>query len=104
METAAQTPKVTLHPRDTYPAYDLLYQKKISLIQGELRKYVGLHTVGRGGTFRYNNADHSIEMGLRLPRKLLGDEVDHWDVNLEKEYHEEKRLRPRKPAKQLNRA
>jgi len=84
--------------------YDLLYQKKISLIQDELLKYNGLHTVGRGGTFRYNNADHSIEMGLRLARKLLGDEVDHFDVNMEKEYHEEKRLRPRKPAKQLNRA
>jgi hypothetical protein len=84
--------------------YDLLYQKKISLIQNELLKYIGLHTVGRGGTFRYNNADHSIEMGLRLARKILGDEVDHLDVNMEKEYHEEKRLGTRKPAKQLNRA
>jgi len=95
---------VVIRTRDAYPVYDLLYQKKISLIQDELLKYNGLHTVGRGGTFRYNNADHSIEMGLRLARKLLGDEVDHFDVNMEKEYHEEKRLRPRKPAKQLNRA
>jgi protoporphyrinogen oxidase len=95
---------VIIRTRDAYPVYDLLYQKKISLIQDELQKYIGLHTVGRGGTFRYNNADHSIEMGLRLARKLLGDEVDHFDVNMEKEYHEEKRLRPRKPAKQLNRA
>jgi protoporphyrinogen oxidase len=95
---------VIIRTRDAYPVYDLLYQKKISLIQDELQKYIGLHTVGRGGTFRYNNADHSIEMGLRLARKLLGDEVDHFDVNMEKEYHEEKRLRPGKPAKQLNRA
>ena len=35
----------------------------------------GFTLVGRGGTFRYNNADHSIEMGLRLARKLLGDEM-----------------------------
>lgn len=95
---------IVIRSRDTYPVYDLLYQKKISLIQDELRKYIGLHTVGRGGTFRYNNADHSIEMGLRLARKLLGDEVDHLDVNMEKEYHEEKRLRPDKLAKQLNQA
>ena len=87
---------VVIRTRDAYPVYDLLYQKKISLIQDELRKYIGLHTVGRGGTFRYNNADHSIEMGLRLARKLLGDDVDHLDVNVEKEYHEEMRVNPRK--------
>jgi hypothetical protein len=84
--------------------YDLLYQKKISLIQGKLRKYIGLHTVGRGGTFRYNNADHSIEMGLTLARKLLGDEVDHFDVNVENEYHEHRYLRPRKVAKRRSQA
>src|SRR5262249_46349899 len=67
---------IVILTRDAYPVYDLLYQKKISSIQDELRNYIGLHTVGRGGTFRYSNADHSIEMGLRLARKLLGDEVD----------------------------
>src|SRR5262249_35796855 len=56
---------MVIRARDAYPVYDLLYQKKISLIQAGLQKYVGLHTIGRGGTFRYNNADHSIEMGLR---------------------------------------
>ena len=93
-----------IRTRDAYPVYDLLYQKKISLIQDELRRYVGLHMVGRGGTFRYNNADHSIEMGLRLARKLLGDQIDHLDVNVEKEYHEEIRIHPRKVAKSLSRA
>ncbi len=95
---------LVIRTRDAYPVYDLLYQKKISLIQDELRKYIGLHTVGRGGTFRYNNADHSIEMGLRLAGKLLGDEVDHLDVNVKKEYHEEIRVHPRKIAKQPIRA
>ena len=33
-----------IRTRDAYPVYDLLYQKKISLIQDELRRYVGLHT------------------------------------------------------------
>jgi protoporphyrinogen oxidase len=104
IETREVEDVVVIRTRDAYPVYDLLYQKKISLIQNELLKYIGLHTVGRGGTFRYNNADHSIEMGLRLARKILGDEVDHLDVNREKEYHEEKRLGTRKFAKQLNRA
>jgi protoporphyrinogen oxidase len=89
---------------EAYPVYDLHYKKKIDTIQNELQKYVGLHTVGRGGTFRYNNADHSIEMGLRLARKLLGDKVDHLDVNMEQEYHEEIRVRPRKAVEQPRRA
>jgi protoporphyrinogen oxidase len=95
---------LVIRTRDAYPVYDLFYQKKISLIQDELRKYIGLHTVGRGGTFRYNNADHSIEMSLRLARKLLGDEVDHLDVNVDKEYHEEKHLRPSKVAERQRQA
>lgn len=78
--------------RDAYPVYDLSYTSKVELIQKHLRQHKGLHTVGRGGTFRYNNADHSIEMGLLLGRELLGDEVDHMMVNTDREYQEEKRV------------
>jgi protoporphyrinogen oxidase len=81
-----------IRTRGAYPVYDLQYQAKISAIQNHLQTFVGLHTVGRGGTFRYNNADHSIEMGLRLARKLLGENVDHLTVNTEAEYHEERRV------------
>jgi Zn-dependent oligopeptidase len=49
-------------------------RQKISVLQNELRKYFSLHTVRRGGTFRYNNADHSIQIGLKLARKLLGND------------------------------
>lgn len=71
-----------------YPVYDLDYSKRIKLIHDYLAQFEGLHIVGRGGTHRYNNADHSIEMGLLLGRKILGYEVDHMDVNTEAEYHE----------------
>jgi hypothetical protein len=74
-----------------YPVYDLDYAAKIDLIKAFLGGFEGLHIVGRGGTFRYNNADHSIEMGLLLGRKLLGYEVDHLAVNTEPEYQEIKR-------------
>jgi len=63
---------LVIRTKGAYPVYDLEYQKKISIVQTHLQKYAGIHTVGRGGTFRYNNADHSIEMGLLLGRKLLG--------------------------------
>jgi len=75
----------------TYPVYDLQYSKKIATIKGFLEDFEGLHIVGRGGTFRYNNADHSIEMGLLLGRKLLGYDIDHLAVNTEPEYQEIKR-------------
>ncbi|MBK6738638.1 MAG: FAD-dependent oxidoreductase [Haliea sp.] len=71
-----------------YPVYDLEYAEKIAVINGFLAGFEGLHIVGRGGTHRYNNADHSIEMGLLLGRKILGYDVDYMDVNTEPEYHE----------------
>lgn len=71
-----------------YPVYDLQYADKIKVINDFLAGFEGLHIVGRGGTHRYNNADHSIEMGLLLGRKILGYDVDHMDVNTETEYHE----------------
>lgn len=83
---------LVIRTKNAYPVYDLLYQKKIATIQSYLQSYPGIHIVGRGGTFRYNNADHSIEMGLLLARKLLGNDVDHLTVNTEAEYHEEKRV------------
>jgi protoporphyrinogen oxidase len=75
-----------------YPVYDLEYAGKIAQINDFLAQFEGLHIVGRGGTHRYNNADHSIEMGLLLGRKILGYNVDHMDVNTEPEYQEIKRL------------
>lgn len=75
--------------RHAYPVYDLEYAGKIAKIKEFLAAHEGLHIVGRGGTFRYNNADHSIEMGLLLGRRILGHAVDHMGVNTEEEYHEE---------------
>ncbi|MGV7221405.1 MAG: FAD-dependent oxidoreductase [Nitrospinales bacterium] len=71
-----------------YPIYDLQYSTKLGLIKTFLEKFEGLHMVGRGGTFRYNNADHSIEMGLLLGQKLLGENIDYDGINMDQEYHE----------------
>jgi protoporphyrinogen oxidase len=90
-----------IRTRGAYPVYDLQYHKKLSIIQTHLHARIGLHTVGRGGTFRYNNADHSIEMGLRLARKLLGEEIDHLTVNTEAEYHEEMRAPSRRRSVEI---
>ena len=77
--------------RYAYPVYDLDYLDKIATIKAFLGGFEGLHIVGRGGAFRYNNADHSIEMGLLLGRRILGFNVDPLEVNTEPEYQEEVR-------------
>lgn len=81
-----------------YPVYDLQYKENIEIIHNYLHSYQGMHIVGRGGAFRYNNADHSIEMGLLLGRYLLGDEINYMDVNTEDEYHEE--IKSAKPKRE----
>jgi len=77
--------------RFAYPVYDLEYSAKLAKINEFICGIEGLHIIGRGGTFRYNNADHSIEMGLLLGRRILGFDVDHMGVNTEPEYQEIKR-------------
>lgn len=75
--------------RQAYPVYDLDYAGRVELIRTFLARLPGMHIVGRGGTFRYNNADHSIEMGLLLAQRILGRNIDHMAVNTEPEYQEE---------------
>jgi len=78
--------------RDAYPRYGLGYREAVDTIKGYLRSFPNLSIVGRGGTFRYNNADHSIETGLLAARNILGEAVDVDGVNSEQEYLEERRV------------
>ncbi len=82
-----------LRARNAYPVYTLDYAERLRVIKSHLARHrERLSIVGRGGTFRYNNADHSIEMGLLMAQNLLGGQHDVEGVNLEQEYHEEKIL------------
>jgi protoporphyrinogen oxidase len=79
---------VIVRALQAYPVYDMEYKGKIDKVTDYLEGFEGLYIVGRGGTHRYNNADHSIEMGLLLGRHLLGYEVDYLAVNTEPDYQE----------------
>ncbi len=82
---------IVLRARDAYPVYTLDYDRRVSTVKEYLSRYAArISIAGRGGTFRYNNADHSIEMGILVARSLLGHDIDPDMVNAEKEYHEEK--------------
>lgn len=56
-----------------YPIYDLDYASSTAKVLNELDRLPGAVTCGRQGLFRYNNMDHSIEMGRCAAMETLGE-------------------------------
>lgn len=75
-----------------YPMYELGYEGPLNIIRDYISSFDNLEIVGRYGTYKYNNMDHSMKTGILAARNILGESHDVWDVNAEKEYHEEKVL------------
>ena len=75
-----------------YPSYVIGYEEPLEKIKDFVDELENLQILGRYGTFRYNNTDHSIETGLLAAKNLLGEMHDLDQVNQEKEYHEIKRV------------
>lgn len=78
--------------KKAYPAYFDTYEHI-----DELREYLNtipnLFCVGRNGQHRYNNIDHSMCTAFETVKNILSgiDNKDNiWNINTEKEYHEEK--------------
>ena len=75
-----------------YPAYFDTY-KDIDKVIEYINKYDNLYCVGRNGQHRYNNMDHSMITGFETANNIINnvkDKSNIWNVNTEKEYHEEK--------------
>ncbi len=77
-----------------YPSYVIGYEEPLETIKNFVESFENLQIIGRYGTFRYNNTDHSIETGLLAAKNILGEHHDLDAVNAEKEYHEMKRVAP----------
>lgn len=75
-----------------YPSYVIGYEKPLEIVKNFVQSLENLQIIGRYGTFRYNNTDHSIETGLLAAKNILGGNYDLDQVNAEKEYHEIKRV------------
>lgn len=58
---------------NTYPVYDLQYDRRLEGVLDYLRGWGGLITTGRQGLFLHNNMDHSMHMGFRAAQALAGD-------------------------------
>ncbi|MBM3282888.1 FAD-dependent oxidoreductase [Candidatus Gottesmanbacteria bacterium] len=82
-----------------YPVYHIGYKKDVEILKNFLGQFVNLQLVGRNGTFRYNNMDHSIEMGLYAAWNIIEGErkFDINSVNIDREYLEEKQTRTKSP-------
>lgn len=78
--------------KKAYPAYFDTYSR-FEEIRTYLDGYDNLYCVGRNGQHRYNNMDHSMITSFEAVKNILGgvkDKSNIWNVNTEKEYHEEK--------------
>ena len=77
--------------KKAYPAYFDSY-KDIDILRGYLNKIDNLYCIGRNGQHRYNNMDHSMVTSFETVNNILNnikDKSNIWNVNTEKEYHEE---------------
>jgi hypothetical protein len=82
-----------------YPVYVGGYRRHLRLLRDHLSSFENLHTIGRNGTHRYNNMDHSMLTGLLAARNILGGSHDPWRVNDQAEYLEEQQESKRERLK-----
>ena len=72
----------------TYPLYEIGFSRYLLKIRDYLRGFENLQLVGRYGTYKYNNLDHSLETGIKGAQNILGADHDTFMVNIEDEYLE----------------
>ncbi|MCX8481209.1 MAG: FAD-dependent oxidoreductase [Sediminibacterium sp.] len=73
-----------------YPVYDNNYKPYLIEIIEYLKGIKNLQLIGRYGSFKYNNQDHSILMGLLAAENSMHNKNIHnlWDINTDYEYQE----------------
>lgn len=76
-----------------YPVYSHGYRKPLKVVEKHLRPYKHLQVIGRYGSFKYNNQDHSILMGMFAAENIAdGTNHDLWNVNSDDEYQESSKI------------
>ncbi len=75
-----------------YPMYDATFKDNVDILRRWIEENAAnVHPVGRNGMHRYNNQDHSMLTAMLAVENIFGANHDTWAVNVEAEYHEEKR-------------
>ena len=78
--------------KKAYPAYFDTYSDIDELIK-YINEFDNLYCIGRNGQHRYNNMDHSMVTSFEATKNIkdnIKNKENIWNVNTEKEYHEEK--------------
>lgn len=76
-----------------YPTYVGSYTQ-LEVVRTFVDRIPNLFLIGRNGMHRYNNQDHSMLTAMLAVDNIVAGRTDTsnlWDVNLEEEYHEEKK-------------
>ena len=72
-----------------YPLYTGDYKNELLKVQSFVNSIDGLQLIGRYGSFKYNNQDHSILMGMLSAENIIDDKNNNlWDINTDYKYHE----------------
>jgi len=72
-----------------YPVYDDEFGPALARVRQFVTRFTNLQLVGRNGTHKYNNQDHSMVMAMMAVRNYFGEQHDLWALNADDEYQEE---------------
>ena len=74
----------------SYPVYNTGYHEKMKILQEAADSISNLSFIGRNGSFKYNNQDHSILMGLLAADNIIAEDHHNnlWNVNTDYDYQE----------------
>lgn len=76
-----------------YPVYSKGYKEILEPIKSFLSEINNLQVIGRYGSFKYNNQDHSILMGKLASENILKSTKHKlWDINTDYDEYQEKSL------------
>ncbi|WP_128547329.1 FAD-dependent oxidoreductase [Larkinella soli] len=74
----------------SYPVYSKGYKDLLKPVQDYLSGLPGLSVIGRYGSFKYNNQDHSILMGILAAENIVSDRNhDLWEINTDYDNYQE---------------
>ena len=77
-----------------YPVYETGYRENLNIIIDYLKNIENLFPIGRYGSFKYNNQDHSILMGLLAAKNIIdSSKIDLWKINTDTEYQEDGKIK-----------
>ena len=89
VHTGVQNSHVIRIPR-SYPVYKIDYRQHFNVVSDYLKTIHGLSVIGRYGSFKYNNQDHSILMGLLAADNVLNScRHNLWDLNADFDAYQE---------------